>query len=246
MKLLLILGSDESGELVSRYTEPLGFELIRYRHVLKAMDNVEEIDPAAIIISARDFPRHWKILVQFVRSQRPKEACPIIILKGEKFPLEESSQAFFLGVSGIIAEALEDPEEIDRFQGILSRYIPVEEKRKPRFRQTGTEKRFGLFIVNPVDGTLIFGEVKNVSAAGLSFLPVNPAMTRGLSLQMELPECSLRAGDTILSPVCRMAGGNRIISLDFDSFPEGEQAVLDEYLGTPPEVRDKNDPQTGG
>jgi hypothetical protein len=76
------------------YVKPLGFELIRYHHVLKAMDNIDETDPSGIIISARDFPRHWKTMVQFVRSERPKDACPIIILKGENFPLEETSKAF--------------------------------------------------------------------------------------------------------------------------------------------------------
>jgi DNA-binding response OmpR family regulator len=230
MKLLLVLGSDESYDLISLYVKPLGFELIRYHHVLKAMDNVEEIDPSAIIISARDFPRHWKILVQFVRSQRSKEDCPIIILKREDFPLEESSKAFFLGVSGIITEALDVPEEIDRLQGILSRYIPVEEKRKTRRYHTGPWRRFGLFIVNPVDGAVISGEVKTISTAGLSFLPANPAMTRDLSLHMALPECSLRAGDTILSPVCRLVRTGRIISLEFASFPDGEQKTLEDYL----------------
>jgi hypothetical protein len=230
MKLLLVLGSDESYELISLYVKPLGFELIRYYHVLKAMDNVDEIDPAAIIISARDFPRHWKILVQFVRSQRSKEDCPIIILKREDFPLEESSKAFFLGVSGIITEALDNPEEIDRLQGILSRYIPVEEKRKTRRHHAGSGKRFGLFIVSPVEGIIIPGEVKTISATGLSFLPVNPAMTRDLSLHMELPECSLRAGDAVFSPVCRLVRTGRIISLEFASFPDGEQKALEGYL----------------
>jgi DNA-binding response OmpR family regulator len=231
MKLLLILGSDESAELIFRCVRPLGFEVIRYHHVLKAMDNVDEIDPAAIIISARDFPRHWKILVQFVRSQRPKESCPIIILKGDNFPLEESSQAFFLGVSGIVAEALNRPEEADRLQAILSRHIPLEEKWKTRLHQVEPEKRFGLCIVNPVDETLICGSVEDVSATGLLFLPVNPALLRNLSLHVELPECSLRAGDAILSPVCRLAGGDPLVSLDFVSFPRDELAVLEKYLG---------------
>ena len=68
MKLLLVLSSDETYNHISHFVKPLGFELIRYNHILKAMDNIDEIEPAAIIISARDFPRHWKIMVQFVRN----------------------------------------------------------------------------------------------------------------------------------------------------------------------------------
>jgi hypothetical protein len=230
MKLLLILGSDESYEYISRYIKPMGVELIRYRHVLKAMDNVDEADPAAIIISARDFPRHWKILVHFVRSQRPKETCPIIVLKGNNFPLEETSKAFFLGVSGVVNESLEKPAEIDRLQGILGRYIPLNEKRKSHRFPVSVENRFGFIILNPVNHAVIPGEVKTISITGISFSPASPAMTKDITLHMELPENSLRAGDAILSPVCRLVRTGPVISLEFVSFPDGEWEILEKYL----------------
>jgi hypothetical protein len=230
MKLLLVLGSDESYEHIFRYIKPLGVDLIRYRHVLKAMDNVDEIDPAAIIISARDFPRHWKILVHFIRSQRPKETCPIVVLKGDNFPLEETSKAFFLGVSGIVPESLENPVEIDRLQSILSRYIPLEEKRKARRFHAGRENEFGFIILNPVNQTIIPGEVKTISATGISFSPANSTLLKDIALNMELPENSLRAGDAILSPVCRLVRTGPVISLQFISFPGGEGNILEKYL----------------
>ncbi|MDR0623800.1 MAG: PilZ domain-containing protein [Treponema sp.] len=230
MKLLLVLGSDESYDHISRYIKPLGVDIIRYRYVLKAMDNIDEVDPAAIIISARDFPRHWKILVHFVRSQRPKENCPIIILKGNNFPLEETSKAFFLGVSGLVTESLENPAEIDRLQGILNRYIPLDEKRKSHRRHTGEEDGFGFIIVNPVSQTIIPGEVKTISATGISFSPANSSLMKDITLNMELPENSLRAGDAILSPVCRLVRTGRIVSLEFVSFPGDEQRILETYL----------------
>jgi hypothetical protein len=230
MKLLLILGSDESYDHIAHYIKPLGIELIRYRHVLKAMDNIDEVDPTAIIISARDFPRHWKILVHFVRSQRSKEACPIVVLKGNNFPLEETSKAFFLGVSGIVTEALEAPEEIDRLQGILNRYIPLDEKRKSHRFHTGAEHEFGFIFLNPVNQAIIPGEVKTISTTGISFSPANPSLMKDVTLNMELPENSLRAGDAILSPVCRLVRTGRIISLEFVSFPGDEQRILETYL----------------
>jgi hypothetical protein len=240
MKLLLVLGSDESYELISTYVKPLGFDLIRYRHVLKAMDNVDEIDPAAIIISARDFPRHWKILIQFVRSWRSKEDCPIIILKGKNFPIEETSKAFFLGVSGIVEESLEDPLELDRLQSILSRYIPVDEKRKSHRFHAEAWNRLGFMISNPVDQIIIPGEVKTISNTGLSFSPTNSSMMKDITLDMEISECSLRAGDAILSPVCKLVRTGRIVSLEFVSFPEEEQKILEDYLEDLPMLELKN------
>jgi hypothetical protein len=230
MKLLVVLGSDDTSNLISLYIRPLGFEMIRYFNVLKAMDNIDETDPSAIIISARDFPRHWKTMVQFVRSERPKDLCPIILLKGDNFPLEETSKAFYLGVSGIIDETLNNAAEIDRLQGILSRYIPVDEKRKARRYQAQKWQRFNFIFASPRDKTIITGEVKTISIGGLSFYPDHSALMKDIRLNAELAECSLRAGDNILSPFCRLARTGRIVSLEFISFPGREEEILENYL----------------
>jgi DNA-binding response OmpR family regulator len=234
MKLLLVLGSDDTYNLISLYVRPLGFELIRYYNVLKAMDNIDETDPSAIVISARDFPRHWKTMVQFVRNERPKDACPIIILKGENFPLEETSKAFYLGVSGIVTESLDNAAEIDRLQGILSRYIPVDEKRRAHRFHAEPWQRFAFIFAGPKDKTIITGEVKTISSGGLSFYPDHAALMKDINLNTELTECSLRAGSSILSPVCRLARTGRIVSMEFVSFQDGEQDILETYLGELP------------
>jgi hypothetical protein len=234
MKLLLVLGSDDTYNLISLYVKPLGFELIRYHHVLKAMDNIDETDPSGIIISAKDFPRHWKTMVQFVRSERPKDACPIIILKGDSFPLEETSKAFFLGVSGIVSETLDNSSEVDRLQGILSRYMPVDEKRRARRYHAENWQHFNFIFARPKDQILVTGEVKTISSGGLSFLPDHSNLMKDLNLNTELTECSLRAGNSILTPVCRLARTGRIVSMEFLSFQDDEQDVLDKYLESLP------------
>jgi hypothetical protein len=236
MKLLLVVGSDDTYNLISLYIKPLGFELIRYRHVIKAMDNVDEVDPAGIIISANDFPRHWKALVQFVRADRPKEVCPVIVLKGQDFPLEESSQAFFIGVSGLVDETLGNAD-LERLQTIISRYIPVEDRRRAQRFFVEDRKSFGFLTSNPLDKTLIPGDIKTVSFTGFSFLPVYSALVKDITLFMELPDCSLRVGDRILSPVCRLVRTGRIIAMEFVSFPPGEQDYLKKYLEEFPVLR---------
>ena len=234
MKLLLVLGSDDTFNLISLFVKPLGFEIVRYNHVLKAMDNIDEIAPHAIVISARDFPRHWKTMVQFVRNERSKEVCPIIILKGENFPVEEASKASFLGVSGIVLEALDNPAEIDRLQGVLSRYMPVDEKRRNRRFPALPWQNFGFMFNRPGDNILVTGEVKNISSGGLSFLPSNPPFMKDISLNMQLSDCSLRAGNSIFSPGCRLARTGRIVSIEFISFPDGEQEALSKYIDSLP------------
>ena len=230
MKLLLVLDSDDTYNQISSFVKPLGFDIIRYNHVLKAMDNIDEIDPLAIIISAIDFPKHWKTMVQFVRTDRSKDVCPIILLKGENFPMEEASKASYLGVSGIVTETLDDPAEIGRLQGILGRYLPVEEKRRTNRLYAESWQRFGFAFCRPQDKTLVTGEVKDISIGGLSFLPDNASLMKDISLNAELEECSLRVGDSMLSPVCRIARTGRIVSMEFVSLPKEERDTLTKYI----------------
>ena len=229
MKLLLVLGSDDNFNAISLNTGSLGFELIRYRHVLKAMDNIDEIDPAAIIISARDFPRHWKILVHFIRSEYSKEACPIIILKGTDFSTEETSKAFFLGANGVVADTLENREDIDRLHNILNSAIPEQKRRTPRLSAEPWH-RIGLLIADLAGKAFVAGDVRTISADGLTFSPVPPLPVKAVKLHKELKECSLRIGDSILSPVCRVTAAGKIITLEFISFPNDERNTLTRYL----------------
>ena len=227
MKLLLVLGSDDNYDAFTQTVAPLGFELIRYRHVLKAMDNIDEVDPSAIVISARDFPRHWKILVQFVRNERSKEICPIIILKGDSFSAEETSKAFFLGVNGVISETLEREEEIYRLENILGSSVSEKKQKQQFFAEPW--HRIGLLIADLSGRSFVIGDVKTISSNGLSFIPEAPPI-QTVQLNKELKECSLRVGDAILSPVCRVTGTEKNISLEFTSFPADEQQTLDRYL----------------
>ena len=228
MKLLLVLGSDDNYDIISKNTKSLGFDMIRYRHVLKAMDNIDEIDPSAIIISARDFPRHWKILVQFIRHERSKEACPIVILKGEKFSTEETSKAYFMGVNGIINDTLSHQEDIDRLNNIFGRSSSPEKQKNGMFIEPW--HRIGLIIADLSGKAIVTGDVKSISANGLTFTPASPQILKTVPVKKELKECSLRIGEVILSPNCRVTDAGKTISLEFISFPGNEQRMLDRYL----------------
>jgi hypothetical protein len=230
MKLLLVLASDKTYENVSLFLRPLGFELIRYRHVQKAMDNIEEIDPAGIIISAKDFPRHWKTMVSFIRHDRPQNECAIVILKGDVFPEDEINKATALNVDGLMLESLEKPEETEKLQAILTRCASGEDKQKSR---SGPENwsHMGFVFSHPEDEKIITGTVKNVSSAGISFKPDHPGMVENIEAGTEIQNCSLRMGDGILSPVCTVCGtAEEVITLEFLSFPGTEKETLDVYL----------------
>jgi hypothetical protein len=252
---MLILASDKIPGLISANLRPMDFDLIQYRHVLKAMDNLDEIDPACIIISTDDFPRHWKALVQFVRCERSKERCPIILLKETDFSQEEASKAFFIGTSSIIAGDLSRSPVMDRLQGILERYLDILDKRKARRYRAGAWTRFGFYLAHPVSKVIITTTVKTLSSTGISLEPDNPGLTEDLAKGVELHECSLRVGNDIISPICRLLRKKPDMAMEFIFLSKVEQIILDNYLEsiplqeaktpyTPPSVLDS--PQTAG
>jgi hypothetical protein len=240
MKLLLVFAADDNCNIISRSIRPLGFEMIRYRQVLKAMDNIDEINPSAIVVSARDFPRHWKFLVQFVRTERANETCPIVILKGGNFNTEEMTSAYFLGASGIIDDSLNNPAEISRLKNILSHYAPMEEKRKHRRFHMEPWHRACIIAINRHEKSLVTGDVENISTGGLAFVPANCAPVGGAPIGAapiadallggQFRECSLRLGDSILSPVCRLARAGGKPAMEFVSFPEGEERIFEQFI----------------
>jgi hypothetical protein len=230
MKLLLIFAADDNCNIISGCIRPLGFEMIRYRQVLKAMDNIDEINPSAIVMSARDFPRHWKFLVQFVRTERANEICPIVILKGGNFSTEEMTSAYFLGVSGIIDDSLNSPAELSRLKNILSHYAPLEEKRKHRRFHIEPWHRSCILAINRRERSLVAGDVENISSGGLAFIPADSEPMGDASLNDEFNECSLRIGESILSPVCRLVRAGEKPAMEFVSFPEDEQRIFDHFI----------------
>ncbi|MDR0387818.1 MAG: PilZ domain-containing protein [Treponema sp.] len=230
MKLMLVLGSDEIPGVIEANIKPLGLDLIRYRHVLKAMDNIDEIDPAGIIISADDFPRHWKALIQFVRYERSGERCPVILLTGENFSLEEASQAFCTGISGIVSGSLNRPDTMNQLQNLLKRRLAIRDNRKARRYRAEPWTRLGFYMVHPVRKAIVTTAVKTLSSTGVLLEPDNPGMTADLADGTVLAECSLRVGDDIISPVCRLIRRQPGLSMQFVSLDKVEQIILESYL----------------
>ncbi|MFW5802131.1 MAG: hypothetical protein ACOCVC_08850, partial [Spirochaeta sp.] len=70
MRILLITTQEHHYE----YLTQLGidtYHILHYGDPLKAMDNLQELKPNILIVSAHDFPRHWKPLHVLLRDVSP-------------------------------------------------------------------------------------------------------------------------------------------------------------------------------
>lgn len=109
MKAVIIAESESIIEEFSQYYKENGYDLIVYRWLMKAMDNIEEIDPDLIFINAEEYPRHWKVLCQYVAglNKNPK----IVLYSSSVLNDEDKNKAKILNIESVINSS-EDLQEI--------------------------------------------------------------------------------------------------------------------------------------
>jgi hypothetical protein len=235
MKALFLIESDRIADIAGFYLKPLGFETIRYRNPVKAADNLEEIDPDAIVISARDFPRHWKVIASMVRSYKNKDQCIIVVLKGENFSIEEAAKAAHLGINGVVKDDLDDRKEQGRFQQLLKRYIVVDEDRAADRIQPSPWDRLDFIFSHPRSLAPISGKLEIISSTGLSFVPDAPALVADLFTGELIEDCSMRVGQDIVDLSCIVAHPGRVLGLEIHRIADDDKSRLDDYLAACPE-----------
>lgn len=177
-----------------------GTEIIHYRNPIKAMDNLEELAPEAVLFSANDFPRHWKIFLVFLRSNVSKESVPFVILHGKDFDYDEVSKATYLGVNGMVDDSFQTEGEMQKLKDILARYkkITVSKKRESAglFRPA-TDDRVDLIFLHPENLHLVRGKVTALSSSEIHFCPADSEKDISLETNTVISECSLRVGEKI-------------------------------------------------
>ena len=104
MKALIISGSSEIYDYVSPLLKEKGFDLIHYRWIVKALDNIEEIQPDIIVLSVVEYPRHWKTLAGFVQSGIGGNTVKVYLTETANLSVEDAAKADELGVKAFDKE----------------------------------------------------------------------------------------------------------------------------------------------
>ncbi|MFC2600021.1 MAG: hypothetical protein ACFNX1_02455 [Treponema lecithinolyticum] len=118
MKALLVAESEDTLNLYRSFFESLGYDTVCYRWLLKALDNVDEIMPQVIFMNAVDYPRHWKILVQYIRSGLCK-SFPVVLLAAQDISNDDLKKAEYLEVH-CIRNSIESSETKNKISTLLN------------------------------------------------------------------------------------------------------------------------------
>ena len=98
MKALLISDQNEIIDFATPLLKEKGFDIIHYRWIIKALDNIEEIQPDIVVLSANEFPRHWKTLAGFVQSGIGGNNVKVYLYDKDPLSEEENQKAKNLGI----------------------------------------------------------------------------------------------------------------------------------------------------
>lgn len=115
MKALIISDKQEIIDLLRAKLVDDGYDIIVYHWLLKALDNVEEIQPDYIVLSADEYPRHWKTLASFVQSGIGGKDVRFCLYNADNLSDDDKAKADKLNV-----EFWNEKEEV------TSKAVPVE------------------------------------------------------------------------------------------------------------------------
>ena len=127
MKALIISEDESVYSTLDEILKNASYDTIIYKWLLKALDNIEEIRPDLIVVSSSEYPRHWKTLVQFVKSGIGGDDVEIYLYEPTPVSQEDEEKARVLGVNGCFSE-------FDEFKEMVLRQAqePQEETQEPQ------------------------------------------------------------------------------------------------------------------
>ena len=206
----------------------LGYTIIQYSHPLKALDNLEEIQPDVLVCSASDYPRHWKLLVKHLRDSRERDDAVVILTVNAQFESEEADKAVVLGVKVLYPERLETAEDFRELDSRISRYKTPPERSKVFTWVPDEDERVSFIFRHPTEFRMISGRFIELSPAGGMFRPDDPGDILGLETGRVIESGSMRVGESLLTlktRIIRNSGALSLVFIDFEG--NGFQNLLD-------------------
>ena len=228
MIMVLVSESQDKSKTLVKFFKEQSIDIIHYSSPMKALDNLAEIRPDAIVIDTIDFPRHWKVITQYVRYSNSKNDVVVILIVNGLFSAFEVDKAISIGVQGIIN--IDTPNEVvvNNIKDILSKYKSATFKTRQDFDEEFSSSDCSFLFVEPETDCIVTGKVKDLHSDSLLFIP--DVDTEGVGKDDVLKNCSLKIRDKIIMPYCRVVEAGDYLNLEFVDLKEEDSKIIEELL----------------
>lgn len=151
MKTLIISNDNIVIDFFSKFLSKRGYDVISYRWLMKAMDNLEEIKPQIIIVNSDEYPRHWKTIASFLQSGLGGNDINLYLYAPTALEDEDEKKANALGVKKIFSQLDEEKlsfefKNLKRSEINYPEYWPAEVD--------------SIILTNPEDNSFSYGSVE--------------------------------------------------------------------------------------
>ena len=209
MKAIIICDDEELIGKVDSALASLSYDTIIYRWLLKALDNIEEIRPDIVVVSASDYPRHWKTLTQFIKSGIAGKIPDVILYAPKSFSETEKMKAQKLGIKGIFDSC--DEDGMSFFRSVVN--SPTGDL-SPDFENTETDavqnteaasisetlsaeglsdSKIGTAVfTHPKTGAFVTGTIRSLSDGSAEFTVDIPSLAAEIASGDKIEELSMR------------------------------------------------------
>ena len=228
MKALIISEDENVYTTLDEILKKASYDTIIYKWLLKALDNIEEIRPDLIVVSSSEYPRHWKTLVQFVKSGIGGDDVQIYLYEPTPVSAEDEEKARILGVNGCFSE-------FEEFDKMVLRQVqePQEETQEPQAEIEEPEQEepavtnTGHFMfTNPSSQKFISGKYFDYNGKTLSctFFDENDLSTIKEEMTVEsfsfFDSIKVRTASVIIKNVMSLAPSNTFVIVEIKDIYE--------------------------
>lgn len=226
--MVLISESEDKSKILMKFFKDQSIDIIHYSSPMKALDNLAEIRPDAIIIDTIDFPRHWKVITQYVRYNNSKHDVVLILIVNTLFSAFEVDKAVSIGVQGIIN--IDTPNEVvvNTAKDILTKYKSSTFKTRRNFNEEFPSEDCSFLFVEPETECIVTGRVKDLHTDSLLFIP--DIKLDEIDKDEVLKNCSLKIRDKIMTPSCRVVEAKDYLNLEFVDIKDEEAKIIEDLL----------------
>ncbi|MGL4986391.1 MAG: hypothetical protein ACRC5H_04540 [Treponemataceae bacterium] len=182
MKILTLTTDETVCTIFKRACLAIEGSLINYTSPIKLLDNFDEIQPEVIIINAQEFPRHWKVIVQFLFNN-PLFSPQIILYSTNLLAKDDFEKTITLKLF-----TFTDESKLTFYLQSLYMYDQIEKQESP----------VKCCFINPHNGKLVTGKIiedkNNMFLFKVDFLD----MLEQLLSNMKIENASLQRKNTFL------------------------------------------------